>query len=618
MHFQAPALLLWSLALVPVVALFLFRRRPRRVPVTTLAFFKSLSKSYQESAWLRRLKRLLAFLLACLTVLAGVGALAHLIVAPASGSLHSIVILVDASASMAATDAEGRTRLDEARELIDPLVAGVSPATRILVMSYDRRPQILLPHSLDRRAVRRALESIATRPVAGDPEKALELARRLAAVRAPAAVWHVTDRAGASASSQSDDVTVETFNVGIPNPVNAGITAFELRHLPLENGRLEAFVEVSAAAEEPLDVTLEMSVDGTLVALRELTIGVADEATETTNRARLLLPIEGRTGETLSLAVRAEGDALALDNALYARIPEFRAIRAVWVRPDPDPFTRLALAAISGAGEIECFESTPAEWPPADLGDVVIFDGWLPDEWPEELPAIVLRPPGSRGPVRAAPIPGDGLPIDRLRAIDQEHPLLYGVASERVAVTQTAVLETSSSLAPLWVGRMGPLMVAGERDRTRIVVMAFAPEKSERLPLLASYPLLLGNAILWTTQSATSSSPGSNFRTGDVIELAGDAIEWSVPPEAPVSLPRSGELTELDRIGLWKVGETRGSAALRSRSETLLEPRVIDPDDDRLGSTGSPLRGDLRPWLLWTLLILLLVEAWLFHRRGVF
>ena len=56
---------------------------------------------------------------------------------------------------------------------------------------------------------------------------------------------------------------------------------------------------------------------------------------------------------------------------------------------------------------------------------------------------IVINPPGSLGPVPAARLAGDGLPLDSLRAIDRGHPLLYGVATGRVGLTQTAVLEAA-------------------------------------------------------------------------------------------------------------------------------------------------------------------------------
>ena len=70
MTFLYPAMLSWAAICLGVGLLYLFRRRPRTQQVSTLIFFKMLAKEHQESAWMRRLKRLLSLLLALAFVLA--------------------------------------------------------------------------------------------------------------------------------------------------------------------------------------------------------------------------------------------------------------------------------------------------------------------------------------------------------------------------------------------------------------------------------------------------------------------------------------------------------------------------------------------------------------------
>ena len=163
MHFQFPGMLGWAWLVLPIALLFLVRRRPKRVRVSTLAFFKSLAQVYRESPWLRRLKKWLAFALAVATLLLAVGALARLVVAPESGELRSVLVVIDGSASMAATDADGRSRLDVAKARVRARLAGLQTGIGVLVMRYDRRPEILLPHSYDRREVERIVEGVTLR-----------------------------------------------------------------------------------------------------------------------------------------------------------------------------------------------------------------------------------------------------------------------------------------------------------------------------------------------------------------------------------------------------------------------------------------------------------------------
>ena len=108
MQFLAPNLLWWIAGLGALaLVLYLFRRRPKQVRVSTLPFFKSLAKVYQESAWLRRLKKLVSFLLSAIVICAAAGALARMVIAPRSDELHSVIVLIDTSASMGAVDEQG-------------------------------------------------------------------------------------------------------------------------------------------------------------------------------------------------------------------------------------------------------------------------------------------------------------------------------------------------------------------------------------------------------------------------------------------------------------------------------------------------------------------------------
>ena len=207
MRFLLPSLFyLWApLVLVPIL-LYLFRPRPRTVKTSTLPFFKWLAKEHQDSAWLRVLKYLISLLLTILVVLAGAAALARLVVTPAAEDTKTVVILVDRSASMGALDADGQTRLDQALAALQQRVAGLTAAIGVVVIAYDQRPEVLLARSVDHREVERALASIKIRPTPSDPTTALQLARRLAAIETPAAIWHATDGSGddASASPESN------------------------------------------------------------------------------------------------------------------------------------------------------------------------------------------------------------------------------------------------------------------------------------------------------------------------------------------------------------------------------------------------------------------------------
>lgn len=658
MRFLTPSNLPWAALIAVPVLLYLFRLKPKTVQVSSLNFFKTLARAHRESPWLRRLKHLLSFLLSVFVVLGLTAALMRPVVSPPAGSLKSVVLLVDRSASMGARAGGSgptllQTGLERARDRLDGLPRGVG----VLVIAYDRRPEIVLPRTIDRRSLSRALDRIRSRPIEGRPRRALRLARRLAGVEPPAAVWHVTDSPSveedspeleAADSPEEPPVRVEKLPVALEASVNAGITAFELRRLPLEHNRLEAFVALRCAGSEPVEVELEVRIDGRLRDIRELTLrpGTPEQ---------LLIPLEAEAGRILGLRLSCPGDALAADNRLHARIPRLRPVRVLWISAEPRPFTELALTTLGRSDEIEIYRATPEDWPPQDPADLVVFHGWLPGAGAEEEanpggdasagsipPAfsdaalVVIDPPRTAGrpdlPFRSVPFDSGGLPVERVRSTDRRHPLLYGVAEGRIALRQTAALESAGSLEPLWIGPSGPVMLAGESRGRRMVVMGFEPEASGSLPLTFSFPILMGNVVYWSTAPPESAGAGGVHRTGRVVELEGNSIEWAVPGptktrKTRIQLPDArteGEprQIELDRIGLYRTdaGE-EGSAVLLSSSETELGAASVKASGEAGAQAGPSLlglSGELTTFLLWGILFALVVESWLMHRYSVY
>src|SRR6187401_3052226 len=158
MRFLHPQLLnfLW-LALIPI-ALWLFRRKAKRIPVSTLLFFRSLAREHQESAWLRRLKRLLALLLSVLVLAFAAFALSRPFHEGGGDTPKSLVILLDRSASMSAVDAKGRTRLDEAKALLRERLGSVPVNVICSLVLYDAKADVVQSRSTTRRELIRLIE----------------------------------------------------------------------------------------------------------------------------------------------------------------------------------------------------------------------------------------------------------------------------------------------------------------------------------------------------------------------------------------------------------------------------------------------------------------------------
>ncbi len=403
--------------------------------------------------------------------------------------------------------------------------------------------------------------------------------------------------------------------MGLKRAVNVGITGFSMRRLPLQDARYEAFVQVEGQSDEPIAATLEVRVDGHLATLRKMTL-------EPGGRERLLLPIEADEKKILTLKVDADGDALAADNVVYAQVPAARPIRVAWVTESADPFTQLALTTLGRNQDVEVIRVEPDAWPIKDDVDVVLFDRWAPQPWSSDHAALVLDPPHDVGPVKVRRLDRGGLPVQHLRVTNDKHPLLYGVSTLRITALQTSVVAVErygGALSPLWVGPAGPLLAAGHVEGKRLAVFAFDPRRSPRLPLMASYPLLLGNALFWASEPVIQAEQPRQLATGELVEVHASAMEWSVPGEPSQTIESPGRWVELDRVGLWHTKQSvGGSAALLSSRETVL-PTL---DASEAVTTGSWLAhwfsGNLVTWCVLMVLAVMLIESWLFHRHTVY
>src|SRR5687768_5986743 len=105
---------LWLLALAaPVIAFHLYRGRVRRIPVPALLFWEQVLVEEERRTALRRIRHVASLLLslAALTLLTAAAS------SPRLTPVRRWAVVVDTSASMAAVEADGRTRIDRAIDL---------------------------------------------------------------------------------------------------------------------------------------------------------------------------------------------------------------------------------------------------------------------------------------------------------------------------------------------------------------------------------------------------------------------------------------------------------------------------------------------------------------------
>ena len=104
MNLANPLALAWAGLLIPVVVFYILKIRLRRVPVSTVIFWRQIFEEKKPRSLWQRLRHLLSLLVQLALLLLLIFALAQPFFAWEANEARRIVLVIDNSASINATD----------------------------------------------------------------------------------------------------------------------------------------------------------------------------------------------------------------------------------------------------------------------------------------------------------------------------------------------------------------------------------------------------------------------------------------------------------------------------------------------------------------------------------
>ncbi len=487
MPLTSPLALLGLLFIPAVVAMYLLKlRRDETVVTSTLLWTRLVADVEANAPWQKLRRSLLLLLQLLLVAILAVLAARPFLERPA-GLARDVVVVIDTSASMAATDVLPN-RLEAAKTAAIEALRDLPTGGKVSVIAADRSARIVVNETVDLGRVRQALEGIEATSSHGDLGDALELAAKLAARSGDAQILVATDGALATPVTGSFPARITVLPVGRERK-NQAIVALAVRTAPSTVTR-SVFVSVANLDLERAARRLEVWGDGSLIEVRDLPL----EA-----QARSDVVIDDVPSDVGALEVRLVGpdptitgasDQLAVDDHAWAVIPPDRT-RLILVVGPGDPYLETALSYLPN---VELFGVTAAEYGPGTERtdgrpwDLVIFEGTLPTTLPR-TPILAIAP-GATSPF--GEVTGT-LTNPAIGSLDPDEPILRYVdlSTTHIASAERFVLpDWARSVIP---GPQGaPLLFAGSRAGLPTAVLAFEPRRSD-LPLQVAFPVLLAN-----------------------------------------------------------------------------------------------------------------------------
>jgi len=660
--------LIGALVGVPLlVAYYLLKLRRRPVRVSSTMYWAQAVHDLQVNVPFRWVRPTLLFLLHLLTLAALVLALARPAIETDAPRADRVFLLLDRSASMRARDvrtADGGTitRFEAAvRDAIERVGALTGGGSRVTIIAYADRAEVIGIPSSSAGPLRAALETVTPTDQPGDPRAALELASSLAvggiarddgptgdggADEPPpsALALFVTDggdlpRAGEPPlAAPGLSVVVEPITPENP-PRNVGIAAFSAVRDADDPAQIRVFARLINAAPEPASASVTLAYQGEPVREDAVTVpgaSAAESAQAEPGQRIRTFDLERQEPGLITVAVDSPGDALEADDTASAVLGPGRDPAVLLVapagpgdRPVPDPVLEETLAAMDTrvVRTITARRAAQAEASELAAFDLVVYDRVRADPPPPVNSLHFGRGFGGGEFGDLELPPAENVPSTLVLEWDRSHPVMRDVALDTVRVGRRRELPAGApASAVLARGEAGPLIVAFEDGpRTRVVV-GFELAQSN-WPLQIGFPIFIVNAL--DHLSPTGPGPGVSFTTTDPAYAPESGDGGSVRVEGPRSFTVESEPTPrgrlplgvLDRAGVYEAGGALVAVNLLDAGESALRgPPAGAPEANNRPSARAD-RGverqvrELWPELLILALILLTIEWVLYAIR---
>ena len=494
---------------VTVLYILKLRRRVAAVPFSPL--WERILRDREATSLFSKLKRLVSLLLQLALLALLVLALGDPRAADSLLSGRTVVVLVDASASMQATDVSPN-RLAVAVDEVKKVVRGLGGADRMLVAQMDAMVTPLGPLTSDTSALERELDAIHATDTRADFARALRFATDVLRGHDRGEIVVVSDGALGDAADASGPVhlggaRLSYVKVG-REAKNVGITQFAVRRYPLDKSRYEVMLEITNTSSEDQEIELSLLGDGALVDLTRLRLGPGERL------PRFYPQLSGASRTLEAKIALADGthDDLPADDHAYALLPERRRAK-ILVVTEGNAYLDAALLLDEYLDVTDVGPGGYAAAVAKGGWDAVIFDRVTPARMPDAS-ALYLDPRGDGAPVKV----GAELRSPGFDRIDRKHPALRFLALDdvNIAAGHKLVPEGDDKVIGAAYGGASPIVVAGARGGRRFVAVGFDVTASD-LPLRVAWPLFVLDCIDWFTDE--DSKYLSSFRTGDVWRL---------------------------------------------------------------------------------------------------
>ncbi len=620
MSILSPLALLGAAVIGPlIIAIYLLKLRREERTISSTFLWRRVVRDVEANTPWQRLRRNLLLLLQLLLMLLLVVALARPFMTTQGISSGNLIMVIDRSASMGATD-ETPDRLGAAKQRALQLIDQLPDGGRATIIAIGGLMQVPVAATSDRRELRQAIEQIQlTTSGSSDLTQALTLASALAARESESEVAIISDGNVSLPSDLRLPARVSYFPVGRSGE-NVAISAISLQP---EVSSQNLFVQVTNYGAQPVSRRLDLYLDGAVFNAYTLNLEPGREQSIIAE-----VPAQVQIAE----AHLAGSDILPTDDRAFAVTTLGEAATVRLLSPG-NRFLEVGLGLLPGIrllvapATTNSFTETVAQVP------VTILDGVVPEPLPPGN-LFFINPPRSTDYFS---VTGE-IEFPSVRPATGEEPLLRNVSMSDVSILKAVRIVPGSWAQIVVDSDGGPLLIAGERAGRRLAVMTFDLHNSD-LPLQIAFPLLLSNLMNFLAPGVGNEA--AQLRPGEPLSVQVDSQISEVRvtrPDGSRWSSRAEQLqgdqviyAETEALGIYTVEEFGDGELLARRhyAANLFAPeesRLLPKDDLRIAQSSglqSTLvreregRQEFWRWVAMVALIVLVAEWLVYQRHGL-
>lgn len=576
MSFTSPAYLWILAALVPLVAIYFLKIRPRRLPVNAFFLWDKVFEERRASSLFQRLRDLISLILLAMVIAA--------VALAAAGprfdkeDKRDLLLVIDTTPSMRAKTG-GREVILLAKNRAREMVRALNGTRRAALATASGDLRFLCHLSS---APKDLLDALA-RVEASDEPVTTPAIRSLNAFAAGAGAGHrvilLTDGHGGWDGLAPG---IEVMRLG-SNAPNAGIVAADLSWAESGGNMARFFYRIVSTHPKEAHGELELRNEdgGGLARLVPVTLRPGEEAAAT-------LDVENASSGRWTATLKLENDALATDNQVFLGLAERRPVGVRLAAKDAWFFGRCVDAFANTGGLLARVDSG---------GDLAVSQG----DAPEDARSLIFAPRGESPFWKSI---GDEVEIMAAESRAKDHPVVRNLDFEALRFEGARNIEPAEGALVLATSESGrPLVWKAQAGTRAAVVVNLDPSRGDFF-LSPWFPAIVHGAALHLADRGNP--PPSVYPTGARLAMPGTFFDSrGTMTRGELRVERRG-FHRLEHAGL----VTPFGASLMDASETLLDGKGPAASAQAVAQGHPPAF-----WLIILAILILIAESLLYHRR---